>query len=293
MTSRVFLAVVVLASTPCLSPGAGGGETTPAQAQAQALNLIADFAERLCATAPVKGGNQSIELSGTAKADLANVLKKVADLGIEGAAKYTASDYQGVLQGDLAKLLEDASKCRLEVWRDLKDRLLPPGPQSSGSDGGNALDSFVESAAREASSCKGTDRECGLKKLAADRLAGRVQIARRIACNLDNDVRILEDSIPPGSGRDSVAGLTTGQLQKFLEVRNSAMQIRQVTTQAPFLPILPEVEAVSTVFQDNFGPPEIVSPDHPPTMAQTLEGKRNQFAALRGATKALRDRVRC
>lgn len=171
--------------------------------------------------------------------------------------------------------------------------LAPSDAPADGPALADVLTEFVESAAREASACNGPDRDCGLKKLAAERTAARADTARRIACVLDNDVRTLEDSIPPGTGEDAVLGLTTGQLQKFLEVRNSAMQIRQISTQAPFLPILPEIDAVLKVLQDNFGPPEILSPERPPTIARTLEGKRSQLSSLRRATKALRDTVHC
>jgi hypothetical protein len=52
------------------------------------------------------------------------MLKKIANLGIEGAAKYQTSDWQGVLQRDLAEQLNRSRNCKLEVFKDLKDRLL-------------------------------------------------------------------------------------------------------------------------------------------------------------------------
>lgn len=92
--------------------------------QKEALNVIADFADRICNTVPISGGSENLELSGEAKIELNNLLQKIADLGIEGAAKYQQSNYKGVLQKDLAILLQHGSKCKLEVWKDLKDKLL-------------------------------------------------------------------------------------------------------------------------------------------------------------------------
>jgi hypothetical protein len=94
--------------------------------QKQALDIIADFADRFCKTIPLSGNADNLELSGQAKAELNELLKKIASLGIEGAAKYQKSEYQGVLRKDLASLLKDNSTCRLEVWKDLKDKLLVP-----------------------------------------------------------------------------------------------------------------------------------------------------------------------
>lgn len=99
--------------------------------QTKALDMIADFADRLCNSVPTEGTSQNLELSGQAKAELTGVLKAVSDLGIEGAAKYQKSTYQGVLQRDLASLLKNSANCRLEVWKDLKDRLLPSTSGSS------------------------------------------------------------------------------------------------------------------------------------------------------------------
>jgi len=65
------------------------------------------------------------------KAELSNFLKKIADLGIEGSAKYTTREFQGVLQEDLVELLKDRSNCRLEVWKDLKDKLIPKPPDTA------------------------------------------------------------------------------------------------------------------------------------------------------------------
>jgi len=92
--------------------------------QEKALQIIADFAERFCTTIPLEGEGETIELSGEAKVELNNLIKKIADLGIRGAVKYQRSEWKGLLQKDLAGLLRDSINCRLEVWKDLQDKLI-------------------------------------------------------------------------------------------------------------------------------------------------------------------------
>ena len=86
----------------------------------QALDIIADFADRLCQTVPLETASTSVELSGSAKADLAGLIKKIADLGIEGAGKYSSQSSQNVLQRNLAETLKETRNCRLQIWNDMK-----------------------------------------------------------------------------------------------------------------------------------------------------------------------------
>jgi hypothetical protein len=102
--------------------------------QTKALTIIGDFANRICETIPQTGSSGNVELSGKAKADLNEMLKKLANVGIEGAAKYQASDWKGVLQEELAGQLNKSRDCKKEVFFALKDTLLEPGgrPSSTG-----------------------------------------------------------------------------------------------------------------------------------------------------------------
>lgn len=104
--------------------------TTPAFAsdQKKALEEIASFAERICNSAPVKNGTEELELSIGAKAELTGLLKKVADLGVTGAAKYKKVNYVGVLQTDIAKLLSKDADCKRKISDKLIDKLIPGKP---------------------------------------------------------------------------------------------------------------------------------------------------------------------
>ena len=99
--------------------------TSKAEISAEALNTISKFANDLCKDKDIvfTGSTSEVALSGNAKASLNKVLKQVLDLGVEGAAKYEKAEYKGLLQKDLADIVQRSDNCRLEVWRDLKDKL--------------------------------------------------------------------------------------------------------------------------------------------------------------------------
>ncbi|WP_087750647.1 hypothetical protein [Paraburkholderia caledonica] len=118
--------------------------------QKEALKVISDFANELCNQVGTGGSSQSTELSVDAKAKLNGVVSKVADLGIEGAGKWNSNQYQGLLRQDLAKAVSDASNCKLAVFKDLKDKLLPPAPtaaRGSTSGGGSPIGGHTSKSA--------------------------------------------------------------------------------------------------------------------------------------------------
>ena len=94
----------------------------PSSSTADSLKVIGDFADRLCQTVPINVSSDKVELTGTAKAELEGVVKKLANLGVSGAAKYDSASSQNVLQTDLAKVLNESRSCRLQVWNDLKGK---------------------------------------------------------------------------------------------------------------------------------------------------------------------------
>ena len=97
---------------------------------AEALKVIGDFADRLCQTVPLETQTETLQLSGDAKAELEGIIKKLASLGISGAAKYESSSSKNVLQKDLAEVLKDARNCRLQIWNDLKGKFQIGSPRS-------------------------------------------------------------------------------------------------------------------------------------------------------------------
>jgi hypothetical protein len=91
----------------------------------KALDLINKVADQICTDIPLEGHGENLELSGKAKAELNGVISKLVDIGIEGAAKYQKLEYQGLLQKDLVSALENSTNCKLVIWKDLQDRMLP------------------------------------------------------------------------------------------------------------------------------------------------------------------------
>ena len=94
--------------------------------QKQALDIIADFADRICDKIPIEGRRNLIELSGEAQADLNKFIKNFLDIGIEGAGKYQNEEYKGVLQKELVSAIKYSTDCKLEIFRKLQDKLLMP-----------------------------------------------------------------------------------------------------------------------------------------------------------------------
>jgi hypothetical protein len=94
------------------------------QQQTEALKLIRETAADICNTIPLEGGNRTVELTGDAKAKLSGTLSKIADLGIEGAAKYKNEQFKGVLQTELATAIKSNADCKIQVLKMLSDKLL-------------------------------------------------------------------------------------------------------------------------------------------------------------------------
>jgi hypothetical protein len=105
--------------------------------QRTALKDITDAAERICNSIPLSGASQSAELSGQAKAEVNGVIKKVAELGVQGAGKYQTSEFSNVLQRDLAQAIQTNANCKQTVFNVLVDRMIPA--KSSASPSGLAV----------------------------------------------------------------------------------------------------------------------------------------------------------
>ncbi|HEY6323066.1 MAG TPA: hypothetical protein VJA16_16075 [Thermoanaerobaculia bacterium] len=103
-------------------------------AQQAALKLITDTAKSLCADVSVELQDNKVELTGAAAAKLDGIVKKIVNLGVEGAAKYQTGSSKGVLRQDLAVAIKHSDDCRLSVFNALVPRMLPaaihlPPPQ--------------------------------------------------------------------------------------------------------------------------------------------------------------------
>lgn len=121
LRSSIPFFVTVLMACSMVSPGYA---TTDLDRQQKALSIISDFASKLCQDIPLSHETSSLDLSASLKAELKGIAKKVADLGFNGATKYSNTKEQGLLQQELAKALADSRSCRMKVWEDLKEKLV-------------------------------------------------------------------------------------------------------------------------------------------------------------------------
>ena len=94
-------------------------------AQQKALEIIGNFADRICTTPPLEGQSTDIKLSGQAKAELSSILKQIAELGIEGSGVFIDSIRRKAFrQGELAEAIAQGNDCKFSVFKELKDKLL-------------------------------------------------------------------------------------------------------------------------------------------------------------------------
>jgi hypothetical protein len=119
--NKLYLTIVAVA----VLAWAAQPESSYAQSSEKAVALIIDAAHQLCTTPPMQQNDQSLKWSAGASAKLSGVIRKLADLGIEGAFEYKSEKSQGVLQKDLATAIKDGNDCGLSVLTVLSQRLIP------------------------------------------------------------------------------------------------------------------------------------------------------------------------
>lgn len=115
---KIYLLYVILAILGLVSE-ASAKDKDP-------VTIIADFAATVCGSVPLDGGSSGMELSADGKAALKGLTKKLADLGVQAAAKYKKDQHNGVLQKDLPEILKLNTNCKVEVTKYLGDKLLQP-----------------------------------------------------------------------------------------------------------------------------------------------------------------------
>jgi hypothetical protein len=93
-----------------------------AQSTSAVYSDIKSMAASICNNIPLEGKSQSLQITGDIKAELSELMRRLADLGIRGEFKQGSEEYAGVLQKDLGKLvienpgLFDKSECRFKVF---------------------------------------------------------------------------------------------------------------------------------------------------------------------------------
>jgi hypothetical protein len=90
----------------------------------RALRLIREHADGICNVVSTKGETRSAEAKVGIEAQLNSLLAKLAKAGASATGNITSSQYQGVLQDQLAQVLHDNAARKFEVFKLLKGSLL-------------------------------------------------------------------------------------------------------------------------------------------------------------------------
>lgn len=95
----------------------------------KAKDLIFEATDEICGELLHSGSKQEIEIAGSAEAHLNTLLKMLAEIGIQGDARFNSKDYINVKRDELARELKSNRECRLEIWNDLKHLLYAEQPE--------------------------------------------------------------------------------------------------------------------------------------------------------------------
>lgn len=121
--AALFSAWILVSSTCASAQGA-------ADQSGAVLRLITETARDICADLPLTASDSRITLTADAAAKLSGAVKKLADLGVSGAATYTKGEsVRALLEGDVLPAMKDTNSCRLKVFEKLEQKLLRPTPE--------------------------------------------------------------------------------------------------------------------------------------------------------------------
>lgn len=113
-----------LVAIALLAPGLARADEL--DTQRKALQLIREMAAATCDQVSQSGSETKEQISGKVGAQLPSLTKKLLELGISGAGKLQAEQYQGVVRAQLAEAVAHSSDCRLEVLKTLVKIVAPP-----------------------------------------------------------------------------------------------------------------------------------------------------------------------
>lgn len=97
-------------------------------AQWQALEVITNTADRICNVVTTRGETESSEIQGNIRAQLTGLAARLSDTGLSGTGRITSTQYQNVLQNELAVTLRNNAECKLRVFETLHRTLLGQSP---------------------------------------------------------------------------------------------------------------------------------------------------------------------
>jgi len=91
----------------------------------KALDTINRFASSICGKPDLRGSSSASELDGKVGIEANTLVRQLTGLKIEAGGRLQSTQYQGLLQKDMLAALKDSATCKVNLYDDLKDRILP------------------------------------------------------------------------------------------------------------------------------------------------------------------------
>lgn len=115
---------IIVSGVVCATSIIGSAYAESLEVQTKALALITQTADGICSIVSQAGSSQSLNVKGDVKAQLNGLIRQLADLGISGAADFTADQYEGVIHADLATAIQHNAECKLKVFDTLQSKMI-------------------------------------------------------------------------------------------------------------------------------------------------------------------------
>src|SRR4029077_2711225 len=112
-----FIAGLMEAPVPRL-----GSPSSRTELDKIASDKIRLFAEEFC-NVPITGSRSIVEASGEVSVALRILWKVLEGIGLQAAGKYQTERWHGPAQADTAKIILKSQDCRMELYRDLKNKV--------------------------------------------------------------------------------------------------------------------------------------------------------------------------
>lgn len=115
---NMFFSVVLVCS-----PTLVAAQNTTCEIADEELKVICQFARDFCGSYLREGETMSFDINAEASAEIEGLLSRLADLSADGSVALERTQYENVLQEELAAEIQGSRDCRLILWQDLRQRV--------------------------------------------------------------------------------------------------------------------------------------------------------------------------
>lgn len=88
--------------------------------QQAAIEAVRELLPLVCGEFPRGGSSQQFEIKGNAEAKVEGLVKKLIDLGIQGATEFKSEEYVGVLRSEVGQEIKSVRQCNEKIYNDMK-----------------------------------------------------------------------------------------------------------------------------------------------------------------------------